>query len=184
MNVWKEIWERKGNDTSDDLILLNGYEATKVEPKMVVQALNEALQIKPTDRLLEVGCGAGMLAQHFDCEYVGMDYSASLVKKHIEILKNSVLVGEAGDLPFKDRSFDKVVAFGIFHYFPSLDYAARAMNEMLRVTRQAVFIGDIPLQSHSTDHLLYTESFFKGWQISPGIYYPHRPFRFNAMKWI
>ena len=74
------------------------------------------LDIQKQDTVLEVGCGAGALAKYLDCQYVGIDYSPTLVEKHISLLHHSVLVGEAANLPFKDNSFDKVICYGAVSY--------------------------------------------------------------------
>ena len=104
MSYWKEVWERKGNGTTKSLEELDGYEDTSADVKEIARQIVKELDIKETDKVLEVACGAGGLAQYIKCgEYVGVDYSTSLVKKHIELLNNSVLHGEANDLIFKDN---------------------------------------------------------------------------------
>lgn len=47
--------------------------------------------------------------------------------------------GDALDLPFPDGAFDLVCAFGILHHIAT---PARAVSEMLRVAKRAVFISD------------------------------------------
>ena len=179
MSYWKEVWERKGRGETNNLAELDGYRSTTADVKEITQNIIKELDIKETDKVLEVACGAGGLAQYINCaQYVGVDYSSTLVKKHIELLKNSVLYGEANDLIFKDNSFDKVFCFGAFHYFPNHEYAVQAINELKRVAKDAVFIGDLPVTSHRDTHLLYTKEFFKGWKIIDGYY---NPCRFNAL---
>jgi len=94
------------------------------------------------------------------CNYIGVDYSNSLVKKHIKLLGNSVLVGEANDLPFKDKLFDKVFAYSVFHYFPNKKYAKQALKEMRRISKGPIFIVDLPETSHRKSHLLFKRDYF------------------------
>lgn len=180
---WRDIWTRKGLAKGDakDLLAYDGYEATQINMEEVAAEIIDRLDIKKTDKVLEVGCGAGALAQYLDCDYVGVDYSPTLVKKHIEILNNSVLTGEAADLIFKDKSFDKVICYGVYLYFDNKDYAKKATAELLRVAREAVLIGEIPIRSHRREHLLFTPDEFAGWELSDGFYDPYRKDRFNAL---
>lgn len=181
--TWKQIWTRKGlkEGSVTDLLAYDGYEATKVDMEEVAYQITKRLDIQKDDKVLEVGCGAGALAQYLDCDYVGIDYSPTLVQKHIEILHHSVLTGEAADLPFKDKSFDKVICYGVYLYFDNKEYADKATKELLRVAGKGVLIGEIPMRSHRAEHLLFRKEAFKGWDISDGFYDPYRNDRFNAV---
>lgn len=180
--TWKQIWTRKGKAEGADLLAYDGYEATHVDMEEVARQIVKRLDIRKEDKVLEVGCGAGALAQYLDCDYVGIDYSHTLVKKHIEILHNSVLTGEAADLPFKDKYFDKVICYGVFLYFDNKEYAQAATKELLRVAKKGVLIGELPMRSHREEHLLYQKEEFEGWEISDGFYDPYRKDRFNAVQ--
>jgi ubiquinone/menaquinone biosynthesis C-methylase UbiE len=39
-------------------------------------------------------------------------------------------------LPFKNGEFDVVISNSIFHYLPTIDYAAEVLDEMFRVLSQ------------------------------------------------
>jgi SAM-dependent methyltransferase len=53
--------------------------------------------------------------------------------------KAGVIDGDAQSLPFADNSFDVVCEFAILHHIPA---PAKAVSEMLRVARRAVFVSD------------------------------------------
>jgi hypothetical protein len=50
---------------------------------------------------------------------------------------------------------------------------------MIRVAKKSVCVSDIPTESHDSNHLLFAESFFDGWQISEGLY-PREHRRYTA----
>lgn len=178
---WKKIWERKGKNRKADLRTLNGYDnwtGTGANLRDIVSHISKALKIKKGDRVLEIGCGAGALAQYLECDYIGIDYSNTLVRRHIKELNNSVITGEANDIPFKDGYFDKAFSYSVFHYFPNKKYAKEAIKELKRVCKGKIFIGDLPIVSHRRTHLLFKKSEFPQGQFSEGFYNAKR---FNVL---
>lgn len=178
---WKRIWEKKGRVKGGDIKEMGGYKSWSggyINTKEISEKIRRALRIKRGDRVLEVGCGAGALAQYLECDYVGVDYAKNLVKKHIKILNNSVVVAEAADIPFKDKYFDKVFAYSVFHYFPNKKYVKQAVKELKRVCKGEIFIGDLPIASHRKAHMLFKKSEFKGGEFSEGFYNKKR---FNVL---
>ncbi len=157
--TWKEIWTQKGamEGTVADIRVYDGWEKSNDDMQEVAERIKNAIDIRPEHKVLEVGCGAGGLAQYMGENYVGIDFSPTLVKRHIEFFHNSVLVAEANDLPFRECLFDRVFAWGVFFYFPSLEYARKAVGEMIRVLKPGgkIFIGELPLYSHDKKHLMF-----------------------------
>ena len=68
--TWKEIWTQKGamKGTRDDIRVYDGWEKSTADMRETAQRIINLLEIKPTDKVLEVGCGAGGLAQYMNCE--------------------------------------------------------------------------------------------------------------------
>jgi SAM-dependent methyltransferase len=62
----------------------------------------------PADRLLDVGCGTGWLARHFE-HYTGVDASPAAVEQAARQGRNVRLADVDEPLPFPDASFDGVV---------------------------------------------------------------------------
>lgn len=192
--TWDEIWLRKGKSESTDLRELDGYEKTQFDNDVVMGNIVKSLGIKDGQRVLEVGAGAGALAYSLkkilpNVKYVGTERSPTMAQKHIDLLRNSVLNFSADDLVFADQLFDHGYCFGVFEYFPSLEYAKTAVTMLARQARN-VFIGDITRESHSPYHLLFDEkaadyiildldlSLYTK-EVSSGLYEPHSKRRFN-----
>ncbi|MBM4452958.1 MAG: class I SAM-dependent methyltransferase [Chloroflexi bacterium] len=90
-------------------------------------------------RVLEVGCGAGSDLLRFaraGARVAGMDLSprsAALAKSRLCLYncQGGVLIADAEQLPFKNRSFDLVYSWGVLHHTPDTE---QAIKEIYRVT--------------------------------------------------
>ena len=147
---WDLIWEKKGESSIDNVNELDGYEGTDFDPKLSFENIIETLNIKKTDKVLEIGCGAGLLSQFFnDYNYYGIDYSSSLVQKNIKLFNSKVYNCSANNLMFKDKYFDYCFCIGVFEYFPSKDYMKEVIKEMERVAKNTIYILNIRSKTHT-----------------------------------
>jgi len=101
-------------------------------------------------RVLEVGCGTGLLLERLSArgEAVGVDLSLGMLGKARERLGGSddgkLVLADAQRLPFEDGSFDSAVSTFALTAVPDLD---AALAEMVRVLRDRgtlaiVSVGD------------------------------------------
>lgn len=159
---WKNIWDSKGNSSSNDLLFLDGYEHLGIDfsSKKIVENIIETLQIQPGESILEVGCGCGFLARELVSEfkYTGVDYSSPIVEKHKELFDHEVYVSEANNLDFKSDSFDYVFCYGVFQYLPNQAYAEQVIAEMTRVAKKGIYLGDLKADQTRPTHFVYPES--------------------------
>lgn len=182
--TWHEIWEKKGAQAGgkEDALEIGGWTNTITSADEIAKKLVEFLEIEKDSKVLEIGCGAGGLAQYMNCNYIGIDYSDTSAKKCMEFFQKPAITCEANKLPFADNYFDVSFAYGCFFYFPSLDYAKMAVEEMKRVTKGKIFIGELPRISHNEHHLLFSEQFFEnmGMKTMKGWAKPYTEKRFSA----
>jgi ubiquinone/menaquinone biosynthesis C-methylase UbiE len=97
-----------------------------------LRAVVEALDVRPGDRVLEVGCGHGVAAS-LVCErldgghLVAVDRSPKMVEaamrrniEHVRAGRAEFLVAHLESLDLGDRRFDKILAarVGLFHREP------------------------------------------------------------------
>jgi ubiquinone/menaquinone biosynthesis C-methylase UbiE len=183
---WKDIWDSKGASDSADLLFLDGYDHLEIvfDSQKICDSIIELTNTNSGDSILEVGCGAGFLAkelQHYN--YVGVDYSQNLVNKHLSLFPtHNIITSEANRLPFKDNFFDLVFSFGVFQYFPDKTYADESINEMSRVSKNTVFLGDLKRKASRDTHFVYPveELNQDHYEISDCIYNPKDKDRFNV----
>lgn len=182
--TWKEIWTQKGAvaGTKEDALEMGGWTNTVTSAEEIANKIVDFLDIKPNDKVLEIGCGTGGLAQYIDCDYIGIDYSVTSIRRCMEFFQKPAIYAEANDLPFKDKYFDKCFAYGCFFYFPSMEYVREAVAEMKRVTSGMILIGELPKSSHEPKHLLFEEADMKGLglDIMKGWAEPYTEIRFSA----
>lgn len=102
----------------------------------VQDAVVRALGAKPAARILDVGCGTGLLATRISSEIAGArvfgcDFSRGMLRQAAARAPGvGWMQGDAQRLPLRDASFDAVVSTEAFHWFP--DQRA-ALGEFRRV---------------------------------------------------
>jgi SAM-dependent methyltransferase len=98
------------------------------------RAILEALALGPDDRLLDVGCGGGLLlrdALAAGAAATGLDHSAEMVALARERAPGAeVVLGSAERLPFGDGSFTAVAMSIVFFFLPD---PVAALSECRRV---------------------------------------------------
>jgi SAM-dependent methyltransferase len=111
--------------------------------KLTTWAL-ELMDVQPTDRILDVGCGVGMALVRLQRAaaggfVAGLDHSQTMAKLAARrtaaaIARHEVAVvcGDALALPWADRVFDRVCAIETFYYWPD---ALRGVREACRVLK-------------------------------------------------
>ncbi len=97
------------------------------------RAILEALLLGPGDRLLEIGCGGGLLlrdALATGANATGIDHSEEMVKLARE--RAPVVVADANRLPFGEAEFTSVAMSIVFFFF---DNPVGVLRECRRVLR-------------------------------------------------
>ena len=98
------------------------------------------------DSMLDIGSGTGRAllrakTVYHNLKVLGIEPSLELRELgHAKGLsQNELIDGDAQKLEFSDGAFDLVCEFGALHHIPD---PSKAVSEMLRVARKAVFISD------------------------------------------
>lgn len=122
------------------------------QEKRLNRRVAEALAPRGGERILDVGCGTGLLTAEVarrmaTGEVIGIDASRPMIdvatrKRSSPICRYELAVAE--ELPFDDGTFDAAVSALFFHHVP-LDTKRRSAAEMVRVVRPGgrVVVADI-----------------------------------------
>lgn len=113
---------------------------------VLAEALVEAVDPHPGQRVLDVACGSGtaaLIAERRYCDVTGIDYVPGLIERataRAQANGRSIdfRVGDAQDMPFPDDSFDVVLSVYGVQFAPDQERAAR---ELLRVCKPGGKIG-------------------------------------------
>ena len=121
-----------------------GYKYDKRYWQGVAKDLIATYDLKPGDRILEVGCAKGFLLHDIQelvpgINVSGVDISEYAVSRAMPTVKEKVQVGDAKALPFDDRSFDLVLAINTLSELP-YNECLSALNEIMRVSKGRSFI--------------------------------------------
>lgn len=188
---WVEVYEERARQLADPRDICECYiddrPCDETWFKAAADHIADLLQLHPTDRTLEVGCGCGNILQRLTQsggEFVGVDPASSVLEKAKELLPQiSFHEAYASKMPFPDAGFDKCFSYQVIHYFPDLGTAESAILEMRRVVKPGgrILLGQVPnaekyeayqqqrqtrsfvrkpVVSHSLEWLWYSPEFF------------------------
>lgn len=107
--------------------------------RTVAEDMAKHYQLKPQDKILDVGCGKGFLLYEFTqvlpgVTVAGIDISSYAINYAKEEVKPFLKVGNATSLPYPDKSFDFVVSLGTMHNLYNYELR-QALQEIERVAR-------------------------------------------------
>ena len=106
---------------------------------MFIGRLRKNLLSQVRGNVLEIGIGNGRNLSYYpeECQITGIDISEKMIElaqrnKHYKTVNPKILLGNAGDIPFEDNSFDYVVdCFGLCTY----PHPKVVLAEMTRVCK-------------------------------------------------
>ena len=110
----------------------------------VAKAMIDHYQIKPGDKILDVGCGKGFLLYEITqlvpgVEVHGLDISSYAIEHCKEEIKECIQLGNANSLPYADREFDLVYSLNTLHNLHNYDLD-KALREIERVGKNNKYI--------------------------------------------
>lgn len=128
----------------DRKICYGGYRYMEGRWEKVAKAMAQHYNIKPGDKILDVGCGKGFLLFDFTkvvpgVEVYGLDISEYAIENSKQEIKNRLQVGNAIKLPFEDHSFDFVYSITTLHNLHCYDLD-KALREIERVGKKNKYI--------------------------------------------
>lgn len=160
MTNWQSVWENRSLDEGAldpvaEALRLNGYDsptAGNAVPSAfaaIVKEWGSRLGITRSDSVYEVGCGAGAFLALVRSSLgvtslSGSDRSHALISAGQRLFPDFQLSAiEASEFPVLPEA-DHCVAFGVFMYFESQEYAAAVLERMMQKGAKSVSLFDVP----------------------------------------
>ncbi len=141
-----ELAKKWGYDywDGDRRVNYGGYRYMEGRWEKVARKMAEHYNIKPGDKILDVGCGKGFLLYDLTkvvpgVEVNGIDISTYALENAKEEVRDRLSVGNAASLPYPDDDFDLVISITTLHNLHAYDLD-RALREIERVGKKNKYI--------------------------------------------
>ena len=119
--------------------------ASREEAAEDLPGLLHAISLLPPARVLDVACGTGSLTTHLGAKVTGLDQSEAMLEVARGRAPRADFVrGDAFQLPFADRSFDRVFSSCFYGLLPLPD-RERFLSEARRVAGELILIEPTPV---------------------------------------
>jgi len=103
------------------------------------------IDLKPGKKLLDIGCGDGLFLSALEDK--GLDlWGIDISRKITEVAKKRVskpeqiICKEAGQLPFSDKEFDYITAWGVVEHFPDIAAILREIRRVMKDGAEAIIM--------------------------------------------
>lgn len=147
---WQALWDSIAVRHADDSVRASGRSPDRSDIRVDCERIERLLDFSQNDRVLDVGCGNGIIARELapsTLEWFGCDFSREMISaaSHHRIANARFLIGLSTGLPFKNRSFSKVVLYSCLQHHTTQG-AITAVSEAKRVCVSGgrILVGDIP----------------------------------------
>ena len=145
----EKLYDDRIESTNNSIKATGGW-GTENEVSLICEEIFNKIGIQKNDRVLELGCGSGVLGNWIKkrCDYyVGADISYKMVDfflKSDHENKTNLLQGTTNKVPFANEIFDIIILNGVTMYFPDDKTLEETLEEMKRVLKSngAIFIGE------------------------------------------
>ena len=148
---WLEMWEKRALIADDYLCV--GRDPVQ-DARVICEDIKQKFFLDKSDLVLDLGCGGGVFANILSSEVksiIGVDTSFNMVKRanSNKDKKENVkfIQGETNILPFKDKSFSKVICYSSTFNYSIKDYyeAEEYLKELKRISKAGalVLIGEL-----------------------------------------
>ncbi len=110
----------------------------------VAQKMAEYYQLKPGQKVLDIGCGMAHLLYEMTqvvhgLEVFGIDISRYALQHAKEEIRDRLQYGQAQEIPFADNTFDLVISLATLHNLKIYELK-KAVQEIKRVSRGQSYI--------------------------------------------
>ena len=142
---YKNFWNDKSSTSTGAFTAVDGStneETARLTGAYSAHQVTAALDLKPTDRVLELGCGVGRIGREIAphiAYWEGADISSNMIQVARERLKDHPNVGftelsRSSLQPLADASFDKAYCVAVFIHMDKEDFYLY-LEEMARVVK-------------------------------------------------
>lgn len=140
----------------------HGYGGFHYNPRFwqpVVPAFQKHFGLNEKSSILDVGCAKGFMLYDFvqlipGIRVKGLDVSSYAIENGLEAMKPHIAVGDARNLPYKDKSFDLVISINTIHNLEQ-EELIQALREIERVSRGKSFITVDAYRNDEEKKLMY-----------------------------